>query len=73
MSTVIPICLTCVGSSLTRQDLLFRVIDKGHEYKIYSNGEIEGFGDGALVFNYFPQVATDYANSILEKIPWEGK
>jgi hypothetical protein len=53
--------------------LLFRVIDKGHEYKIYSNGEIEGFGDGALVFNYFPQVATDYANSILEKIPWEGK
>jgi len=39
------------------QDLLFRVIDKGHEYKIYSNGEIEGFGDGALVFNYFPQLA----------------
>jgi hypothetical protein len=41
------------------QDLLFRVIDKGHEYKIYTNGEIEGFGKDAIVFNHFSQFVAD--------------
>ena len=26
----------------------------GHDYVIYTDGQIEGFGEGAIVFNYFP-------------------
>ena len=26
----------------------------GHTYAIYDNGEIEGFGKGALICNYYP-------------------
>lgn len=40
---------------------LFKVIDHEHEYIVYPNGEIEGFGEGALVFNYFPQLVRDHA------------
>jgi hypothetical protein len=42
------------------KDLLFKVVlrDSGHEYNIYTTGEIEGFGDDALVFNYFDPVAS---------------
>jgi len=28
----------------------------GHEYVIYENGEIEGFGEGAIIFNNYPQL-----------------
>jgi hypothetical protein len=28
----------------------------GHEYVIYDNGEIDGFGPGAIVFNNYPQL-----------------
>ncbi len=36
--------------------VLFRVREgvEGHEYVIYDNGDIEGFGEGAIVFNYHP-------------------
>ena len=40
------------------RELLFKVIMGvgGREYLIYDNGEIEGFGAGALIFNYHPQL-----------------
>jgi hypothetical protein len=40
------------------KQLLFKVkmVTGEHEYKIYTNGEIEGFGEGALVFNHFPSL-----------------
>jgi len=34
-------------------ELLFRVVEGAKEYRIYSNGEIEGFAEGAIVINYF--------------------
>lgn len=37
------------------RELLFKVIAEGREYRIYTNGEIEGFGPDARVFNYYPQ------------------
>jgi hypothetical protein len=33
--------------------MLFKIVNDGKEYIIYTNGEIEGYGDGAIVFNYF--------------------
>ena len=27
----------------------------GHRYVIYDNGEIEGFGNGAIIYNHYPQ------------------
>lgn len=31
----------------------------GHRYIIYTNGEIEGFGDGCIIFNYFFTIVAD--------------
>lgn len=37
--------------------LLFRVVDKsGHEFLIYTDGKVEGFGEEANVYNYHPQI-----------------
>jgi hypothetical protein len=33
--------------------LLFKVISGGREYSIYTNGSVSGFGDGAMIVNYF--------------------
>ncbi|MGA8539804.1 MAG: hypothetical protein WB566_09915 [Terriglobales bacterium] len=35
------------------QDFLFKVIDAGHEYVIFADGTVEGFGPDAIVFNQF--------------------
>ena len=40
-----------------QRELLFRVIDKGHEYRIYKDGFTEGFGEGATVVNYYDLVS----------------
>jgi hypothetical protein len=40
------------------RDLLFRIVRKSdrHEFTIYTNGEIEGFGDDdCIVFNMLPR------------------
>jgi hypothetical protein len=41
---------------MQNRQLLFKVTMGvgGHEYTIYTNGEIEGFGAGALIVNYYP-------------------
>lgn len=44
------------GITLSTKQILFRVQNAEHNYVIYTNGEIEGFGQGALVFNYFPAI-----------------
>ena len=40
------------------KELLFKVLMGigGHEYVIYTNGEIEGFGEGAFVVNCYDQL-----------------
>lgn len=43
---------------MSRQ-LLFKVISEGRTYCIYDNGEIEGFGSDAVVFNYFPNLSAN--------------
>jgi hypothetical protein len=40
--------------------ILFRVIDQGHEYTIYTNGQVEGFGENPIVFNYFPELEAEF-------------
>jgi hypothetical protein len=44
------------------RQLLFKVMMGvgGHEYRVYEDGEIEGFGDGAIVINYFPALLSMY-------------
>ena len=36
------------------RELLFRVHSDGREYLIYSNGQVEGFGENPEIVNYFP-------------------
>jgi len=36
--------------------LLFTVIANGHEYRIYTNGKVEGFGTDVKVINNFPRL-----------------
>jgi hypothetical protein len=40
------------------KELLFKVTMGvgGHEYLIYTNGDVEGFGEGAIIFNHHPQI-----------------
>jgi len=52
------------------QELLFRVVEKtsGHEYKIFTDGKIEGFPE-SWVFNYFDVVATAKAPQSAHLLP----
>ena len=34
--------------------LLFGVFSEGKEYRIYTDGRVEGFGDRPLISNYYP-------------------
>ncbi len=36
--------------------LLFEVIVGDHKYTIFTDGTVEGFGEGALVFNRYHQL-----------------
>jgi len=35
------------------EGLLFKVIANGHEYEIYTDGTVKGFGENAIVFNNY--------------------
>jgi len=39
---------------MDRKQVLFRVLMgiRGHEYVIYADGDIEGFGEGAIIANF---------------------
>ncbi len=38
-------------------EVLFKVVAAGgHQYVAYTNGEIEGFGDGAIAINRYPSL-----------------
>jgi hypothetical protein len=41
--------------AVNSREILFRVLMGvgGHEFVIYTNGEIAGFGEGAIIFNYY--------------------
>jgi hypothetical protein len=39
---------------MQENDLLFVVIVGDHRYSIYRTGEIEGFGEDALIINRYP-------------------
>lgn len=43
---------------MRKREILFRVLMGvgGHEFRIFTDGGIEGFGEGAVVVNYYPQL-----------------
>ncbi len=43
-----------------QRELLFEVLAEGREYRIYTNGRVEGFGEGASVVNHFPRLLIDH-------------
>lgn len=45
-----------------QEDFLFKVISEGREYKIFTDGTIEGFGEDAIVFNHFIYHAEAYSS-----------
>lgn len=51
--------------------LLFRVIEGEKEYRIYSSGQVDGFGSGAIVVNYFDSLLAT-AIQIRERLQPQG-
>jgi hypothetical protein len=48
------------------RQMLFKVsCPSGREYVIYDNGEIQGFEDGAIIFNNYPQLLASEIQSVL--------
>jgi hypothetical protein len=43
-----------------QKQVLFKVIAQGHEHTIYTTGEVDGFGENAIVFNYFPPITREF-------------
>jgi hypothetical protein len=44
---------------MTPRELLFRVIVDGHDYRIFTNGEVEGFhGESVIIVNHFHVLET---------------
>jgi len=60
------------GQVHMKKKVLFRVLMGigGHEYVIYDNGDIEGFGEGAIVFSHYPflLLASERAQGIAKGI-----
>ena len=48
--------------------LIFRVVEGEKECRIYSNGQIEGFGEPAIVINYF-DFSSGHSNPKLRASP----
>ncbi len=42
------------GQPIAAKEILFRVYAEGREYVIFSNGEVDGFGQDSFVYNYYP-------------------
>jgi hypothetical protein len=42
------------------KQLLFRVTVGDHDYVVYTNGDVEGFGENAVVFNHFPSLVREF-------------
>jgi hypothetical protein len=38
------------------KELLFQVFAGGREYRIYTNGRVEGFGDDVKIVNNYPRL-----------------
>jgi hypothetical protein len=51
---------------MAEHELLFRVfvggVVSGHEYRIYTNGRTEGFGDDVQIVNYYPLLLSEAIN-----------
>ena len=61
--TVLPLCgskeLKWVRGNSQMRTELFRILSGDREYRIYTNGEVVGFGDDAVVINNFPFLMVD--------------
>ena len=55
-----------MNQSLLRQsELLFKVLVGEHEYRIFTNGRVEGFGDRDVkVVNYYPRLCFDLLRGV---------
>jgi NADPH:quinone reductase-like Zn-dependent oxidoreductase len=42
-----------LGGTENHKKLLFAVVADGHQYLIYLDGTVEGFGDNPCVFNFY--------------------
>ncbi len=51
-----------------QSQLLFRVVDEsGNEFRIYTDGKVEGFGNHARVYNYHPPIVRGLVTSALRQ------
>jgi len=49
-------------------DLLFKVRAEGKEYRIYTNGKVEGFGNDVQIVNYFPFYCNDVRKYVISHV-----
>jgi hypothetical protein len=63
-------------------ELLFEVITSGHEYRIYTNGKVEGFGgENVRVINHYFRLLIDRLQQaeasascvVADKLPLHGQ
>lgn len=55
------------------QDLLFHVIVPGHEYRLFADGRVEGFGENVKVINRFHRVCSDLLQAERGQADWAAK
>jgi len=41
---------------MAERELLFSITVPGHEYRIFTTGEVEGFGESAMIANHFDRL-----------------
>lgn len=51
------------------RELVFRVIEHGREYALYSNGDVEGFSDDAVVVNFYSQLERMWLAKLRHSLP----
>jgi len=51
---------------MSTPQLLFRVTASGHEYRIYTNGRVEGFGNDVQVVNHIPRLCSGLLEGVLD-------
>ncbi len=53
-------------------ELLFEVTASGHDYRIYTNGRVEGFGDDVGVLNNYPRLLIGHLQRAEDRTSREG-
>jgi hypothetical protein len=62
-----------IDIALRQSQLLFKILVGEDEYRIFTNGRVEGFGEGDVkVVNYYPRLCSDLLQGVPARSSWEA-